>query len=101
MDVLRRKPTSVVTIKTPATYEDIMKAVATGELSNKTLRAVVNMCRTNPEKVCFIVYRSFENSILMIFGEKPVCLRVEGSRLESIVSHHSKEDNVYVFTYVK
>ena len=100
MEILKQKPASIMTVRSPATYEDIMSAIHANNIPNKTLRAVVNMCKANPSEVFFVVYRSYENSVLMIFGEKPVCVQVEGSKLESLMNHHSKEDNIYVFTYV-
>lgn len=101
MDFIKGKPTSIVTVKSPASYSQIMSAVSRNQIPDKTLRAVVNMCRTNPDKVLCVLYKSFENSVLMIFGEKPVCVRLEGSKLEDIMEKHSKDDNIYVFTYVK
>lgn len=101
MDFLKGKPRSILPIKSQATYNNIVYAIENNHLNNKHLRAVVNLCRTNPETVMVVIYKSFENSILMVFGQKPVCLQCEGSNLEIIMNRHSKEDYIYVFTYVK
>jgi hypothetical protein len=100
-EILKGKPRSIVPLRIDVTYESIMYAIATNQLNHKTLRAVVTMCRANPSTVVVVVYKSFEDSILAIFGEKPVCVRCEGSKLESMMHRHSKEDYIYVFTYVK
>lgn len=100
-EILKGKPTSIIPVKMNVTYDAIMYAIANEELNHKTLRAVVTMCRTNPSNVVVIVYKSYEDSILMVFGEKPTCVRCEGSKLESLMHRHSKEDYIYVFTYVK
>lgn len=101
MEFLRGKPNSILTVNSKAEYSEIMAAIQRNQIPDKTLRAVVNMCRTNPDKVMVVVYKSFENSILMIFGKKPVCVQVEGSKLEDIMGKHSKGETIYVFTYVK
>ena len=100
-EILKGKPTSIIPVKMDVTYDAIMHAIANDQLNHKTLRAVVTMCRANPSSVMVIVYKSFEDSILIVFGEKPVCVRCEGSKLESLMQRHSKEDYIYVFTYVK
>jgi len=101
MDFIKGKPSSIVTVQSQANYSQIMEAVSTNQIHNKTLRAVVNMCRANPDKVVCVIYRSYENSVLMIFGEKPVCVQLEGSKLQNIMGKHSKDETIYVFTYVK
>jgi hypothetical protein len=101
MEFLKGKPTSILTVNSEANYSQIMQAIHMRDIPNKTLRAVVNMCKTNPDKVLCVVYKSFENSVLMIFGKKPVCVQLEGSKLQDIMGKHSKGENLYVFTYVK
>ena len=75
--------------------------ISTNNIPDKHLRAAVTMCQTNPSSVIFVIYKSYENSILMLFGEKPYCIRLEGSKLENLMDRHSKEDYTYLFTYVK
>ena len=101
LKILQGKPASVISVVSEASYGNIMKAISEKQLSDKHLRAVVNMCRTNPQTVICVIYKSFENSVLLLFGEKPVCIQVEGSKLESLMSNHSKDGHIYVFTYVK
>ena len=101
MDFLKEKPRSIISIKSQATYSNIVNAIENNNLSNKHLRAVVNLCRSNPDSVMVVIYKSFENSILTVFGKKPVCVQCEGSNLEILMNRHSKEDYIYVFTYVK
>ena len=80
MEILKGKPASIVTVTSPANYGQIMQAIHMNQIPDKTLRAVVTMCRSNPEKVLCVIYKSFENSVLMVFGEKPVCVQLEGSK---------------------
>ena len=101
MEFLAGKPRSIVSLTSDATYEQIMYAIAHNKLDNRHLRATVTLCRSNPYSVVCIVYRSQENSILMLFGSQPTCVRAEGSKLESLMSAHCQESKIYIFTYVK
>lgn len=101
MDILKGKPTSVISIKSEATYEQIMECVHNNNLNDKHLRAVVNTCKSNPEDVMFVIYRAYSDSVLMLFGKKPVCIRLEGSKLQTLMSHHCLESRIYLFSYVK
>lgn len=101
LDILKGKPRSIIPVKSAATYDHIMEAISTNNIPDKHLRAAVTMCQTNPSSVIFVIYKSYENSILMLFGEKPYCIRLEGSKLENLMDRHSKEDYTYLFTYVK
>jgi len=101
MDILRGKPTNIMTIKSEASYDQIMYAIEHNTLDDKNLRAVVTTCKANPNKVVFVVYKAYSNSVLMIFGHKPVCVEIEGSRLEDIMKQHCKDSRIYVFSYVK
>ncbi len=99
MELLRGKPTSVISVKSDASYEDIMHAIHLDNIPDKTLRAVVTTCRAHPQAM-FVVYRAYAKSVLLIFGEKPVCVELEGSRLQSIMGAHCRESRIYVFSYV-
>jgi hypothetical protein len=101
MELLRGKPTTVLSIKSEATYEQIMECIHNNEIKDKHLRAVVNSCKSNPESVVFVIYRSYSDGVLMLFGKKPVCVRLEGSKLQTLMSHHCLESRIYVFSYVK
>lgn len=101
MEILRGKPANVMAIKSEASYEQIMESIHHNVIPDKHLRAVVNTCRSNPGKVVFVVYRAFSDSVLMIFGEKPVCIQLEGSKLQNLMSQHCQESRIYVFSYVK
>jgi len=61
----------------------------------------VTTCKANPERVMFVVYKAYSKSVLLIFGKKPVCVELEGSKLQSIMSEHCRESRIYVFSYVK
>jgi hypothetical protein len=101
MEVLKGKPASVMSIQSEASYQEIMSAIHFNQIPDKTLRAVVTTCRSNPDKVLFVVYKAFSDSVLLIFGSKPVCVELEGSKLQSIMSSHCRESRIYVFSYVK
>lgn len=101
MEVLKGKPTSVMSIKSEASYQDIIYAVQFNKINNKMLQDVVTTCRSNPDKVLFVVYKAFSDSVLLIFGGKPVCMELEGSKLQSLMSSHCLESRIYVFSYVK
>jgi hypothetical protein len=101
MEVLRGKPTSITSIQSEASYDEIMAAIHHNQIPDKTLRAVVATCRANPERVMFVVYKAYSDSVLLIFGKKPVCVELEGSKLQSIMSEHCRESRIYVFSYVK
>ncbi len=101
MEFLRGKPRSVISIASNASYDNIMYAIHNNVLSDKNLRETVLLCRANPTKVVCIVYRASENSVLMLLGSKPTCVRMEGSKLQTIMSEHCNVNNIYLFTYVK
>ena len=101
MEILRGKPTNVLSIKSEATYEQLMICVHYNKIHDKHLRAVVNSSKSNPDRLVFVVYRAYSDSVLMIFGKKPVCVRLEGSKLQSLMSQHCLESRIYVFSYVK
>lgn len=101
IDLLKGKPTSVMSVKTEATYDEIMHAIHHNQIPDKTLRAVVNMCRSHPAKCLFVIYRAFSDKVLFIFGSKPICMEMEGSKLQTIMNRHCLESRIYVFSYVK
>lgn len=101
MNFLKEKPTSMMSIQTEASYEDIKGALYLPNIPHKTLDTMVKTCKQKPHSVVFVIYKSFENSILLVFGEKPHCYQMEGSALQHIMRKHSKEGVVYLFTYVK
>jgi len=101
MEFLRGKPRSVISVTSDASYDNIMYAVRHDVLDDKNLRATVSLCRANPKKVVCIVYRAYENSVLVLLGSKPTCIRMEGSKLQTIMSGHGNANKIYLFTYVK
>lgn len=101
MDFITGKPRSVLSIKSDVTYNDIMSAIANNNLTDKNLRAIVSLCRANPSNVLCVVYKSFENAVLMVFGAVPTCAVMEGSKLQSLMSAHCGKSKIYIFTYVK
>jgi len=103
MEFLKGKPTSVTSVKSEASYKQIMTAIHDdfNQIPDKTLRAMVSTCKANPDKVLFVIYKAFSDSLLMVFGKKPVCVELEGSKLQSIMNEHCQESRIYVFSYVK
>jgi len=101
MEILRGKPTSVTAVQSDASYDQIMAAIHHNQIPDKTLRAVVTTCRANPDKVLFVIYRAYSDKVLLVFGEKPVCVELEGSKLQQIMSAHCRDNRIYVFSYVK
>jgi len=99
MELLRGKPTNVVSVKSEASYGDIMSAIHQNKIPDKTLRAVVATCKAHPQAM-FVVYKAYAQSVLLIFGKKPVCVELEGSKLQSIMGSHCRESRIYVFSYV-
>lgn len=98
---LKGKPKSVISIKNDASYESIMAAIHLNQLDHRHLRAVVQLCKANPEKVVCVVYRKYENSVLLICGSRPVCIRIDGSNLESILHDKVMDGHIYLFTYIQ
>jgi len=100
-DLLKGRPASVVSVISTATYEHIINAIQTQNITHDTLRTVVSICKNNPKNVLCVVYKSFEESVLFIFGHKPFCISVDGSKLQQIMMQQSKPNHIYIFTYVK
>lgn len=100
-DILRGKPSSVVSVISSATYEHIINAIHSQDITHDTLKTIVSMCKSNPNNVVCVVYKSFEDSVLFIFGHKPFCIPVDGSKLQHIMMQQSKPNHIYIFTYVK
>ena len=48
MEVLRGKPTSITSVQSEASYDEIMAAIHHNQIPDKTLLAVVATCRANP-----------------------------------------------------
>ncbi len=101
MELLKGKPTTVLSIKSEASYSQIMECISTNNINDKHLRAVVQSCKSNPDRVIFVVYKAHTDSVLLIFGEKPVCVQLEGSKLQHLMSQHCLESRIYLFSYVK
>lgn len=101
MDFITGKPRSVLSVKSEASYDAIMAAIRSNYLDDKTLRATVSLCRANPSTVLCVIYRASENSVLLVFGETPTSVVVEGSKLQSLMAGHCDESKIYIFTYVK
>ncbi len=100
MEFLKGKPASVISVVSGATYPMIVKSIQSDRVEHDSLRSIKQMCQQNPTVLC-VVYRSFENSVLVIHGEKPSCTVFEGCHLVDVMARHSKENHIYVFTYVK
>ena len=56
MEILKGKPTSITSVKSEASYDEIMSAIHHNQIPDKTLRAVVTTCKANPEKGVFSLF---------------------------------------------
>ena len=100
-NLLKGKPASVISVVSPATYDHICGAIRSNDTSNETLAQVIAMCKANPDNVLCVVYRSFEDSVLLVYGSQPFCIRLEGSKLQNLMMNQSRENHIYVFTYAQ
>ena len=46
-----------------------------------------------------MVYKAFSDSVLMIFGEKPTTVIVEGDKLKKNLEATSEKGYLYIFTH--
>ena len=100
-DILKGKPASVISVVSSATYDHICTAIQSNDTINETLAQVISMCKANPNDVLCVVYKSFEDSVLLVYGTQPFCVQLEGSKLQELMMNQSRENHIYVFTYVK
>lgn len=100
-DILKGKPASVISVISEATYAHIIQAIQSGDIQHDTLKTIVNMCKSNPNNILCVIYKSFEESVLLVYGPEPFCMEIEGSKLQNLMMHQSRENHIYVFTYVK
>tara|TARA_B100000676_G_C17217684_1_gene407558 strand:+ start:128 stop:436 length:309 start_codon:yes stop_codon:yes gene_type:complete len=80
-------------------YEDIQRLIAEKN-TNRFLQGVVSLCKANPTSAAVVVYRAFEDSVLLVFGEAPTAVIVEGSEIKKNLTEHSKKNYIYIFTHV-
>ena len=97
--LLLRKPTSIVFSRSKLSYEQIMEEFHIGSLSDKFLRAVKALVKANPTRASAVIYKTGSNSVLVIFGEKPTAILLDGDQLTNILSQHQKKEGIYIFTY--
>ena len=63
------------------TYEMIQQAIDTNN-TNRFLRGIVATCKANPSTVVIMIYKAFSDAVLMIFGDKPTAVIVEGDNVK-------------------
>ena len=105
INVIKGKPTSVTSVCSNASYQTIVESIPNLQQipSNtddiKLLKNVIKTLETN-NNVLFIIYRSFEESIILLTGYPPKPIVLNGSKLQSKIAPHTKLDHIYVFSYV-
>lgn len=80
------------------TYEQIQQAIETNH-TNRFLQGIVSTCKANPSTVVIMVYKAFSDSVLMIFGQKPTTVIVEGDKLKKNLEATSEKGYLYIFTH--
>ena len=97
--ILNTQPKSMFKIKDiDLTYEHIQAAIAENN-TNRFLQGIVSTCKANPSTVIIMVYKAFSNAVLMIFGEKPTAVIVEGDKVRKNLEGTSERGYLYIFTH--
>jgi hypothetical protein len=102
---IKGKPTSVISVRSNANYDTIVQSIPNLQhISSDTddiklLKDIVKTLKSN-NNVLFIIYKSFEQSILLLSGFPPKPIILTGSSLENKIAPHTKMDHIYVFSYV-
>tara|TARA_A100001015_G_scaffold190439_1_gene212162 strand:- start:810 stop:1118 length:309 start_codon:yes stop_codon:yes gene_type:complete len=97
--ILQTQPKTTFKIKNEElTYEMIQQAIDSKH-TNRFLQGIVSTCKANPSTVVIIVYKAFSDSVLMIFGNKPTAVIVEGDKVKKNLSGTSEKGYLYVFTH--
>ena len=99
--ILNGKPASVISVTSPATYMQIIDAIQSGKVQHETLKTIESMCKMHPHDVLCILYKSYEEDVLLIHGFPLQCTPITGSNLKDIFQQKCKDDCIYVFTYVR
>ena len=97
--ILQTQPKSTFKIKDiNLTYEQIQAAIAEKN-TNRFLQGIVSTCKANPSTVVIMVYKAFSDSVLMVFGEKPTAVIIEGNQLKKNLEPTSEKGYLYIFTH--
>lgn len=98
-NILKTKPKSTFKFYSEElTYENIQKAIA-DKNTNRFLQGIVSTCKANPDTCIFVVYRAFTDSVLLVFGQQPAAVIVDGDKLRSNLDLHSEKNYIYVFCH--
>jgi hypothetical protein len=97
--ILQTQPKSTFKIKDiDLTYEQIQAAIAEKN-TNRFLQGIVSTCKANPSTVVIMVYKAFSDSVLMVFGEKPTAVIIEGDKVRKNLEATSQKGYLYIFTH--
>ena len=96
--ILQTTPKSTFKIKMDLTYEMIQQAIDTNN-TNRFLRGIVATCKANPSTVVIMIYKAFSDAVLMIFGDKPTAVIVEGDNVKKNLEPTSEKGYLYIFTH--
>lgn len=80
LSILKTKPQSTFKMALDITYDDILHAVATKN-TNRFLQGIISTCKAYPDTVVFVIYKYGENSVVMVYGEEPTAMIMDGHRL--------------------
>jgi hypothetical protein len=97
--ILQTQPKTTFKIKDmDLTYEQIQTAIANRH-TNRFLQGIVSTCKANPSTVVIMVYKAFSDSVLMIFGQTPNAIIVEGNKVRKNLEPTSEKGYLYIFTH--
>jgi hypothetical protein len=98
ISILKTKPRSTAKIELNISYEEILKAIAEGN-TNRFLRGIVSTCKAHPETVMFVVYKTGETRVVLVYGTIPTAIIVDGNRVKDILQPTAEEGCIYVWCH--
>lgn len=108
---LKSKPASVFSVQTHATYDIILSVLQNSQLktvikntggtttAESLFQNIIQTLESNSE-VVFILYKKYEDSILLLHGNPVQSFKMQGSTLEKKLQPHAKDGHIYAFSYV-
>lgn len=108
---LKSKPASVFSVQTHATYDVITSALQNPALitmlknsggdtpAESLFQNIIQTLESNNE-VVFILYRKYEDSVLLLHGNPVQSFKMQGTTLEKKLQPHAKDEHIYAFSYV-
>lgn len=100
-NILQTKPKSTFKFYSEdLTYEVIQKAISEKN-TNRFLQGIVSTCKANPQNCVFVVYRAHTDSVLLVFGNQPTAVIVDGDKLRSNLDEYSEKNYIYVFCHTQ